>query len=75
MNFIAFQFDDDFNNQDDEYVSETSDYPSASDSEKHNDGNAVAVKDDSKVTVCFNLNAACDGFSGVHFVLKGTSTI
>ncbi|XP_065922957.1 uncharacterized protein [Magallana gigas] len=41
-------FDDDFNNQDDEYVSETSDYPSASDSEKHNDGNAVAVKDDSK---------------------------
>lgn len=41
-------FDDDFNNQDDEYVSETSDYPCASDSEKHNDGNAVAVKDDSK---------------------------
>ncbi|XP_065922956.1 uncharacterized protein [Magallana gigas] len=43
-----YAFDDDFNNQDDEYVSETSDYPSASDSEKHNDGNAVAVKDDSK---------------------------
>uniref|UniRef100_K1RYI4 Uncharacterized protein n=1 Tax=Magallana gigas TaxID=29159 RepID=K1RYI4_MAGGI len=43
-----YTFDDDFNNQDDEYVSETSDYPSASDSEKHNDGNAVAVKDDSK---------------------------
>lgn len=58
INFIAFQFDDDFNNQDDEYVSETSDYPSASDSEKHNDGNAVAVKDDSKVTVCFNLKCS-----------------
>ncbi|XP_052689084.1 uncharacterized protein LOC128167412 isoform X5 [Crassostrea angulata] len=43
-----YAFDDDFNNQDDEYVSETSDYPCASDSEKHNDGNAVAVKDDSK---------------------------
>nr|XP_034314127.1 uncharacterized protein LOC105342660 isoform X4 [Crassostrea gigas] len=41
-------FDDDFYNQDDEYISETSDYPSASDSEKHNGSNAVAVKDKSK---------------------------
>lgn len=53
INFTAFQFDDDFYNQDDEYISETSDYPSASDSEKHNGSNAVAVKDESKVSVCF----------------------
>lgn len=40
--------DDDLYNQDDDNVSETSNYPSASDLEKHNDVNAVVVNGESK---------------------------
>lgn len=51
ISFIAFQSDDDFYNQDGEYTSETSDYPGASDSEIHNGCEALAVKDESKVSI------------------------